>query len=147
VLLGNTELRAVYNGIDLDNLHLDYPDPSHESYQRYLEARSFLPATGKKEHVFWEHLATRAVPRTKVASARLGLYNVFPVDLMSDEVQRSARSSQLGFISTSPLRVELEFSPVQTEVNWLVCFSFVYCHRLTCPGSRGKQNIDLTTLN
>jgi hypothetical protein len=146
-LLGNSSDGVVYNNFNLDQLHIDYPDFSHLDYQKYLEDHFFLPPGGRPEHKFWNHLTQRTVPGRKKESVRLGLFNCFPIDLMSDEVEKSIKvGSQLGFINSSPLKIELEFSPVDKTINWLLCFTFMYTNKLTCSGNRFKQELNLQTL-
>jgi hypothetical protein len=43
-----------------------------------------------------------------------------------------------GVVSTSPLRLELEFAP-QLSYTWYLCFTFMYLSKIDFSGSRSKQ--------
>jgi len=80
----------VYKGFDLQNLHLNMPDYSHYVYERYLEANYFIPPN---VHKYWEHTGTNIVPTPPGTAIQKGLFNIFPVDLVSDELLDTKRSS------------------------------------------------------
>jgi hypothetical protein len=47
-----------------------------------------------------------------------------------------------GIVSTSPLKLELEFSPVPADdLTWFIFFTFVYLNKINFPGSKTKQDI------
>jgi len=80
VLMGNTEARTVYRNFDLQNLHINSADPTHALYQRYLSYNNFMLAPDEPSRV-----------------ADKGLFNVFPLSLTADELNRSS-SSTLGLV-------------------------------------------------
>jgi hypothetical protein len=43
-------------------------------------------------------------------------------------------------VSTSPLKLELEFSPVPTD-TWFLLYTFVYLNKINFPGSKTKQDV------
>jgi hypothetical protein len=49
----------------------------------------------------------------------------------------------LGIVSTSPLKLELEFSPVPSadDMTWFLSFTFVYLNKINFPGIKTKQDV------
>ena len=92
VLLGNTEVKTVYQNFELLNLHVNYPDRSHLLYQKYLQTNRFIPPM---ENNYWEHACTNIVPTEPSKTEGKGAFNIFPVALTSDEMDHS-KSSSLG---------------------------------------------------
>jgi hypothetical protein len=66
--------------------------------------------------------------------------------LRHGEASRKARHTVgltlffLGVISTSNLKLELEFEPVPT-ITWYIFFTFVYTHKITFSGNKLKQEV------
>ena len=135
-LLGNTESRSVYNNFHLENLNSNKYDYSHQMYEHYLQYNQFIPPGERK---YWTHLMKNLYP-TPVPNNK-GSFNLFPLDLTSDEIKTSAATT-LGVVSTSPLKIELEFSPVLPEnITWFLMFTFVYLNKINFSGSKTKQDI------
>ena len=89
-ILGNTEVKTVYQNFELLNLHLNSPDRSHLLYMRYLQANRFIPPN---EMNYFEHTCTNSVPVQPSKTEGKGAFNVFPLALTSDEMDRSSSSS------------------------------------------------------
>lgn len=141
VLYGNTEKRTVFNNFDIQNMNVTYPDYTHELYQRYLENNYFVPPGGENEHMFWDHTRNKLVPNQPYATeTKKGFFNIFPLNLAGDELQK-AQSSNLGVISTSPLKVEVVCEPVNPNVNWFISFTFVYLNKINFTGHKLRQEV------
>jgi len=111
-LLGNTETRTVFRNFELNNLHINQSDRSHTLYNRYLCYNRFLPP---EETRYFAHLATNTLaPDPGNTGTQKGAFNVFPLNLATDEL-RKATSSSLGN--------ELRFS---LSLSVLIMFM---CHR------------------
>jgi hypothetical protein len=94
-ILGNTEHRVIYNNFALKNLNSNAMDYSHSLYLKYLEYNYFLPA-GDSRHYF-SHMKQSTIPTAPSLESEKGLFNVFPLSLLSDDlVKHSNRSSTLG---------------------------------------------------
>ena len=94
-ILGNTEHRVIYNNFALKNLNSNAMDYSHSLYLKYLEYNYFLPA-GDSRHYF-SHMKQNTIPTAPSLESEKGLFNVFPLSLLSDDlVKHSNRSSTLG---------------------------------------------------
>ncbi len=50
----------------------------------------------------------------------------------------------LGVISTSPLKLEVEFSEVVQDFTWFLCQTFVYTNKVIYSGSITKQDGEKT---
>ena len=139
-LMGNTENRVVYHNFNLQHLNSDTRDPTHQMYQRYLEHQFFVPPNDT--HPFFVSHVDNKIPTTVAHGADKGDYNVFPLAL-NLPVKSTGASSSLGIITQSPLKLELEFEPVNTTdaVTWYLVFTFLYTNRIQFPGSRTQQNI------
>ena len=95
VLMGNTEARTVYRNFDLQNLHINSADPTHALYQRYLSYNNFIPPNESK---YFAHTSSCLLaPDEPSRVADKGLFNVFPLSLTADELNRSS-SSTLGLV-------------------------------------------------
>jgi hypothetical protein len=46
-----------------------------------------------------------------------------------------------GVITTSPLRLELEFEPVLNDCTWYLCATYQYLTRINFSGSKLKQDV------
>jgi hypothetical protein len=93
-LLGNTEVRTVYQNFELLNLNTNMPDRSHILYSRYLQTQKFIPPG---EQNYFEHTSTNTVPTEASTVLGKGVFNIFPLSLTSDEMDRTS-SSSLGRI-------------------------------------------------
>jgi hypothetical protein len=51
-----------------------------------------------------------------------------------------------GVVSTSPLKLELEFEPVLDQVTWYLAFTFVYTNKILFTGSKSKQDVLIETV-
>lgn len=140
-LMGNTENRVVYHNFNLQQLNSDAMDPSQHMYQRYLEHQFFVPPNDT--HPFFVSHVDNKIPATPSLGSDKGMFNVFPLAL-NLPARSPGASSSLGIISQSPLRLELEFEPVNTAtdaVTWYLVFTFLYLNRIQFPGSRTKQDV------
>ena len=112
VLMGNTEKRIVYKNFELQNLHQNLPDYSHTNYESYLEKNYFIPShsgggggggvggasgggpgswgDGRK---YWAHTISNLVPTVVSTTEDKGLFNVFPLDLLSLDAKSTSASS------------------------------------------------------
>ena len=147
VLHGNTDKRKVFSNFELSNLHITYPDVSHEMYQRYLETNYFIPPGNDVENKFWPHLLSNSVPQDLpyATDTLKGLFNVFPLNLATEELAKNATSTNLGVISTSPLKIEIVFEPV-TTVDWFLACTYCYTNRINFTGSKQRQDVSIEVL-
>jgi len=103
VLVGNTEKRIVYKNFELLNLHQNKQDFTHTNYEHYLENNYFLPPPGPDgggdgaSRLYWAHTTNNLLPREVSTTLDKGLFNVFPLDLMSLE-SRNSTASSLGSV-------------------------------------------------
>jgi hypothetical protein len=161
-LLGNTESRIVYKNFNLENLNSNAHDESHYNYQKYLQYNKFIP---QNDNNYFIHTALNIKPNPASTEEDKGWFNIFPLDLMSitDELKipstnlgkllreyfgkglyivKKKHFSISGIVSTSPLKLELEFSPVPSDdLTWYLTFTFVYLNKINFPGSKTKQDI------
>jgi len=133
VLLGNTESRVVYKNFHLDHLDKNDMDITHDTYQRYLQYNRFVPP-GEKN--YFVHTMNNILPSPATATEK-GLFNIFPLDLTSP---LSAANSSIGVVASSPLKVELEFSPIPT-VQWYMVYTFEYINSIVFPGAKNTQTV------
>jgi len=131
--MGNTESRTVYQNFVLNNLNTNAPDYSHYTYQKYLQLQNFIPPGEKK---YFSHTMNNVVPAVATHQTGKGLFNLFPLDLSHS----FPTTTNLGVVSTSPLKLEIEFSPVPTT-TWFVIYTFVYLNKIMFPGQKNKQEI------
>jgi len=142
VLRGDTESRTVYQNFALNNLNINNPDYTHYVYQKYLQLQQFIPPNETK---YFAHMINNHVPGTQASNTTgKGLFNLFPLDLSHSLKQHGGGSSvnntTLGIVSTSPLKLELEFSPVPAN-TWFVTYTFVYLNKIEFPGQKLKQEV------
>jgi hypothetical protein len=52
----------------------------------------------------------------------------------------------LGVISTSPLKLEVEFSEVVQDFTWFLCQTFVYTNKVIYSGSKTKQDVQFSVV-
>jgi hypothetical protein len=90
ILLGNTEARTIYQNFELLNLNSNAPDRTHELYTKYLQSHRFIPP-GEKN--YFEHTCHNNVPVTSSTTDDKGAFNIFPLSLTSDEMDRTSSSS------------------------------------------------------
>ena len=110
-LLGNTEKRTVYDNFELHNLNLNAHDYSHELYEKYLENHRYIPPKygalrSTAGGVYWAHTTSNQLPTVPSDLLSKGLFNVFPLSLTSDQLNKAATASTLGkphFFSPPPL--------------------------------------------
>ena len=107
-LLGNTEKRTVYDNFELHNLNLDAQDYSHELYEKYLENHRYIPPKygalrSIAGGVYWAHTKSNQLPTVPSNQLSKGLFNVFPLSLASDQLNKTATASTLGNVSLSTL--------------------------------------------
>lgn len=139
-LMGNTEARVIYKNFNLQNLHHDQIDNSHYTYQKYLQYNSFVPAG---DRTYFAHTQLNKVPVFPSLTANKGLFNLFPLDLAGigsgggGGGGSGSSTKTLGIISTSPLKLEIELSPVPT-IQWFLMYVFVYLNRIDFTG---KQDV------
>jgi hypothetical protein len=93
VLLGNTESRIVYKNFNLENLNSNDLDPTHYMYQKYLQYNRFIPPHEKN---YFSHTALNTRPETPSTTENKGLFNVFPLDLMSVSDEFKKPNTNLG---------------------------------------------------
>lgn len=143
-LMGNTETRSVYNNFHLENLNSNDFDYSHQLYQCYLQYKKFIPPG---ETNYWVHTMNNILPAPPSTTAGgRGLFNLFPLDLASEELKTPPTT--LGVVSTSPLKIELEFSPIlPATFNWFLMFTFVYANKINFTGSKTKQDVTYDYIN
>jgi hypothetical protein len=156
-LMGDTEKRVVYDGFELLNLNSNAHDHTHELYQKYLETKYFVVPG---ERAYWAHMTNNVLPGTPSSETAKGLFNVFPLCLDSDELHsRTSRGSNMGespgrrkntpppikitmlcagVVSSSPLKIELEFEP-RLDYTWYLCYTFQTTHAISFTGNRHKQ--------
>ena len=128
-------------------MNITYPDHTHELYQRYLENNYFVPPGGDVNHMFWAHIRSKTVPAIPYATdTDKGLYNVFPLSLDDGDLQKMP-SSNLGVVSTSPLKLEIVCDPYNATVDWFVAFTFVYLNKINFTGQKLKQEVTFNTMH
>ena len=93
VLVGNTEKRMVYKNFELNNLHQNLPDYTHINYERYLESNYFIPPGEGMERKYWAHTVSNLIPTVVSREEGKGLFNIFPLDLLSLDTKANAASS------------------------------------------------------
>lgn len=133
VLYGDSDTRKVYKNFKLDNLNTNQQDMTHHLYQKYLEQNFFTPLFSSP---FFAHCRTNILPERPTSSDQ-GHFNIFPLSLMSDDLKDA---TTLGVVTTSPLKLELEFSPVLTT-TWYLSLTFLYTNRVSFSGSKNKQEV------
>jgi hypothetical protein len=52
----------------------------------------------------------------------------------------------LGVVSTSPLKLEVEFSEVVQDFTWFLCYTYVYTNKVNYTGSKTKQDVQFSVL-
>ncbi len=147
VYIGSAQNQKIFENFELLNLNSSQRDPSHVAYTKYLETNAFLPYNSEQE--FFSHLKGNTVPSTTAvlpATEHRGLFNVFPLSLTSDLLDKQTVGSSIGVVSTSPLRLELEFSQNLSE-NWSVVYTFSHRNRITYSGSLSKQDCVVQQIN
>jgi len=102
VLVGNTEKRVVYKNFELNNLHQNAQDYSHSNYEYYLENNYFIPPAEGRDRKYWAHTTSNLLPTNVSTTQDKGLFNIFPLDLVSLDAKNSA-STSLGKNSPPPL--------------------------------------------
>jgi hypothetical protein len=92
-VLGNSETKTLYRNFELLNLHTNAVDHTHQLYTRYLQYNQFIPPN---EVNYFEHMSTINLPADPPSTtSNKGAFNVFPLALTSDELNKST-SSALG---------------------------------------------------
>ncbi|RPH79097.1 MAG: hypothetical protein EHM77_06255 [Planctomycetaceae bacterium] len=142
VYLGNTDSSNIFENFNLENLNNNGLDYTHHNYEKYLQHKYFLPE-GEKN--YFEHTRKNIIPTPISGVLGKGLFNIFPLSLDSDILTHSP-SSNLGVISTSALRLELELEPVPQTVTWYLFYTFVYLNKITFQGSTVKQDVTVEYL-
>jgi hypothetical protein len=143
-VMGNTEARVVYKNFQLENLNSNTMDYSHYHYMKYLQYNNFIPAGDKK---YFAHMQMNTVPNNPSLTTGKGLFNLFPLDLSRGGMEGSpwdltAPAKTLGVVSTSPLKLEIEFSPVP-NLQWFLMYTFVYLNKAQFSGSSHKQDVQI----
>jgi hypothetical protein len=140
VYLGNTESKITYHNFHLDNLNTNNLDYSHDLYEKYLQYNFFTPPD---ERNYFEHTRKNIIPLDPPSTVLgKGLFNVFPLSLSSELLsQKNMSNSNLGVVSSSPLRLEIEFEPVPKDITWYLFYTFVYMNKITFSGSKNKQDV------
>jgi hypothetical protein len=93
VLLGNTESRIVYKNFNLENLNSNELDQSHFIYQKYLQYNRFVPQYEKN---YFAHTALNKKPSIPSTTDNKGMFNIFPLDLMSISDEFKKPTTNLG---------------------------------------------------
>ena len=93
VLVGNTEKRVVYKNFELNNLHQNAQDYSHSNYEYYLENNYFIPPAEGRDRKYWAHTTSNLLPTNVSTTQDKGLFNIFPLDLVSLDAKNSASTS------------------------------------------------------
>jgi hypothetical protein len=92
-VLGNSEIRSVYHNFELNNLNNNSHDRTHMLYMQYLKYNRFLPPD---ECNYFAHMTSNTLPDAPgVTTLQKGAVNLFPLDLSSDELNKTS-SSALG---------------------------------------------------
>ena len=173
-LMGNTEKRVIHHGFELLNLNSDAHDYTHEVYQKYLEnnyfivpgeqaywahmTNSMLPGTPSKEkakglfNVFPLRLDSDDL-HSKTSGgggggggSNMGEYFFFERGRGGDAGRREIIVfTCAGVVSSSPLKIELEFEP-QLDYTWYLCYTFQTTHNISFTGSRHKQECAVSQL-
>jgi hypothetical protein len=92
-VLGNSEIRKVYNNFELNNLNSNNHDRTHMLYMQYLKYNRFLPPD---ECNYFAHMTTNILPDNPgVTTLQKGAVNLFPLDLSSEDLNKTS-SSALG---------------------------------------------------
>jgi len=95
VLIGQGDQRRVFNQFELLNLNSSKRDPTHLRYIKYLEAEAFLPLNG--DQPYWNHISNNVLAdNTLPIAAHRGHFNVFPISLVSEELDRTPPGTHLG---------------------------------------------------
>jgi hypothetical protein len=157
-VLGNSEIRKVYNNFELNNLNSNNHDRTHMLYVQYLKYNRFLPPD---ECNYFAHMTTNILPDAPgVTTLQKGAVNLFPLDLSSEDLNKASSSALglfiiiisyiiiyslqicifLGVVTQSPLRLELEFEPVPTN-TWFLMQTFIYSNQITFTGQKTKQDV------
>lgn len=139
------------------------PPPSSSSSSSSDDA-----AGGRRN--YWAHSISNLVPSAPSTTDDKGLFNVFPLDLTSLDAKSTAASTLgkheppplyhsararrnvltppllfffavAGVISTSPLKLELEFEPVLDNCTWYLCCTYQYMSRINFTGNKMKQDV------
>lgn len=133
VLVGNSETRTVYKNFHLDKMNENGLDYSHYVYQKYLQYNKFIPPGDKNyfAHTLYNNVN---VP----TEGGKGMFNLFPVDL-TDQFNKSS-GPNVGVVSTSPLKLEIELSPIPT-LTWYITYTFIYLNRIDFSGSKNQQDV------
>jgi hypothetical protein len=127
-LLGNTEKRTVYDNFELHNLNLNAHDYSHELYEKYLENHRYIPPKygalrSTAGGVYWAHTTSNQLPTVPSDIVSKGLFNVFPLSLTSDQLNKAATASTLGkthVFSTPPPHLLLVPTPFKKSIVKMV---------------------------
>ena len=165
-LLGNTEARTVYRNFDLTNLNVNLGDRTHMLYNRYLCYNRFVPPDEKR---YFAHLATNTLAAAPGSTDdEKGAFNIFPMSLTTEEMNKSTSSALgkmrgrgffgvrlrqifltvcfcAGVVSTSPLKLEIQFEPVP-EIQWYLMQTYVNTGKINFSGSKTKQEVTLEYL-
>jgi hypothetical protein len=92
-LLGNTESRIVYRNFQLENLNTNDLDYSHYNYQKYLQYNKFIP---QNENNYFSHTVLNTKPQPALSNTDKGMFNIFPLDLISITDELKTPSTNLG---------------------------------------------------
>lgn len=161
-LLGNTETRTVYRNFELTNLHRNMGDRTHMLYNRYLCYNRFLPPD---ETRYFAHLATNTLAASPGhADNEKGAFNIFPLSLNTEEMNKSTSSALgkfyfwcflsgffnnvfvcAGVVTTSPLKLEIQFEPVP-EMQWFLMQAYVNTCQINFTGSKTNQEVTIEYL-
>lgn len=146
VLLGNSESRSVYKNFHLDKLNENGLDYSHYTYQKYLQYNKFIPPGDRN---YFVHTLYNNV-NVPTADSK-GQFNLFPLDLTdqfggggsgsgSSSGGKKLVGPNVGIVSSSPLKLEIELSPIPT-LTWYIVYTFVYLNRIDFSGSKHQQDV------
>ncbi len=92
-VLGNSETRKLYNNFELNNLNSNNHDRTHMLYVQYLKYNRFLPPD---ECNYFAHMTTNTLPdEPGETTLQKGAVNLFPLDLSSEELNKTS-SAALG---------------------------------------------------
>jgi hypothetical protein len=157
-LMGNTEQRKIYRNFEHLNLNLNKADQTHQLYTRYLKNNQFIPPG---ENGYFAHIAnSQLVADPGSTDTGKGAFNIFPLSLTSEELNKTTSQSIgkaialsppkrtyfyflsffSGVVTSTPLKLEIEFEPVMT-ITWFMFYTFVYANKIDFTGSKSKQEV------
>ena len=90
--LGASETKNIYRNFEINNLNSNAADYTHHLYTRYLQYQRFIPPN---ETNYFAHTFTNVLPEPPSTTTGKGCFNVFPLSLTSEELNKTT-STALG---------------------------------------------------